>query len=131
MTLPACQQRVLDRIETALQRREPRLTAMFAMFARLNTHERIPRIEHLEVPPWWAWHRRGHGRQLGRPAALRALLLIPLAATVAVTAMFMSMSTSRTPCVPTNGAHGPVAASRSHLKTCPPIYGFRSFGHGP
>ena len=39
MSLPACQQRVLDRIETALQRREPRLTAMFTMFTRLNTNE--------------------------------------------------------------------------------------------
>ena len=42
MSLPACQQRDLDRIENALQRREPRLTAMFTMFTmftRLNTNE--------------------------------------------------------------------------------------------
>ena len=132
MSLPACQQRDLDRIETALQRREPRLTAMFAMFTRLNISERIPRIEHLEVPPWWAWRRRGHLPYLSRPAALRAMLLIPLAAMLAVVAMFVSMSPSRASCVPTNGPHAPVATSQSHAKTCPPIYGFRSFGgHGP
>jgi hypothetical protein len=132
MSLPACQQRVLDRIENTLQRREPRLTAMFAMFTRLNTNERIPRTEHLEVPPWWAWHRRGHLRYLSRPAALRTVLLIPLAAVVAVLAMFVSMSTSQASCAPGDGPHGPVPASQSHVKTCPPVYGFRSFGgHGP
>jgi hypothetical protein len=132
MSLPACQQRVLDRIETALQRREPRLTAMFAMFTRLNISERIPRIEHLEAPPWWAWRRRGYVRPLGRPAALRVMLLIPLAAMVAVVAMFVSMSTSQASCVPTDGPHGSVGTSQSHVKTCSPIAGFRSFGgHGP
>ena len=130
MSLPACQQRVLDRIENTLQRREPRLTAMFAMFTRLNTNERIPRIEHLEAPPWWAWRRRGHLRHLSHPAALRAMLLIPLAAMLVVTAMFVSMTTSPAPCVPATGPHGPVAAP-SHTKNCPSVYGFRSFGHGP
>ena len=132
MSLPACQQRVLDRIETALQRREPRLAAMFAMFTRLNTNERIPRIEHLEAPPWWAWRRRGHLRPLSGPAALRVMLLLPLAAMVAVLAMFVSMSTSQASCAPADGPHGPVSASQGHVKTCPPVYGFRSFGgHGP
>jgi hypothetical protein len=131
MSLPACQQRVLDRIETALQRREPRLAAMFAMFTRLNTNEGIPRIEHLEAPPWWAWRSRGHLRPLSRPAALRVMLLIPLAAMVAVAVMFAGMSTSRASCVPADGPHGPVAGP-SHAKSCPPVYGFRSFGgHGP
>jgi hypothetical protein len=130
MSLPACQQRVLDRIENALQRREPRLTAMFTMFTRLNTNERIPRIEHLEVPPWWAWRRRGHLRQLGRPAALRAMILIPLAAMMAVVVMFVNMRTSRTSCVPADGLTGPVAAP-SHPEGCPAVYGFRGFGHGP
>jgi hypothetical protein len=130
MSLPACHQRVLDRIENALQRCEPRLTAMFAMFTRLNTNERIPRIEHLEVPPWWAWRRRGHPPYLSRPAALRAILLIPLAAMVAVVAMFVGMSTSRASCVPADGLTGPVA-TQSHAKSCQAVYGFRSFGHGP
>ncbi len=130
MSLPACQQRVLDRIENALQRREPRLTAMFAMFARLNTNERIPRIEHLELPPWWAWRRRGHVPQLGRPAALRAMILIPLVGMVAVVAMFVTMSTSQASCVPADGLTG-LVATQSHAKSCPAVYGFRGFGHGP
>jgi hypothetical protein len=132
MSLPACQQRVLDRIEAALQRREPRLTAMFAMFTRLNTNERIPRTEYIATPPWWAWRRRGHLRYLSRPAALRAMFLLPLAAMVAVVAMFVSMNASQASCAPADGPHGPVPAGQSHEKICSPIYGFRSFGgHGP
>ena len=129
--MPACQQRVLDRIETALQRREPRLAAMFSMFTRLNTNERIPWIEHLEAPPWWAWRSRGQFRPRSRPAALRVMLLIPLAAMVTVAAMFAGMSTSRASCGPAGGPHAPIAAP-SHARSCPPVYGFRSFGgHGP
>jgi hypothetical protein len=131
MSLPACQQRVLDRIENALQRHEPRLTAMFAMFTRLNKNERIPRVEHLAIPPWWAWRRRGQLRYLNRAAALRVMILIPLVAMMAVAAMFASMGTSRASCVPADGPHGPVATSQSHMKNCASIYGFRGFGHGP
>lgn len=41
MALPACQQRVLDRMEGALRASEPQLTSMYAIFARLNTGEPI------------------------------------------------------------------------------------------
>src|SRR6266571_5110339 len=36
MSLPACQQRALDRMEGALRASEPHLTSMYAVFARLN-----------------------------------------------------------------------------------------------
>jgi hypothetical protein len=59
------------------------------------------------------------------------MLLIPLAAMVAVVAMFVSMTTSQASCAPADGPHGRVHASQSHEKTCPSIYGFRNFGgHG-
>ncbi|HLM87926.1 MAG TPA: hypothetical protein VK284_02690 [Streptosporangiaceae bacterium] len=41
MTLPAAQQRVLDRMEGALQASEPQLASMFTMFARLNAEEPV------------------------------------------------------------------------------------------
>ena len=41
MGLPACQQRVLDRMEDALRVSEPQLTAMYAMFGRLTAGEPI------------------------------------------------------------------------------------------
>src|SRR6266702_8257538 len=41
MSLPACQQRALDRMEGALRASEPHLTSMYAVFARLNAGEPI------------------------------------------------------------------------------------------
>ena len=41
MSLPACQQRVLDRMEGALRASEPQLTSMYAIFSRLNADEPI------------------------------------------------------------------------------------------
>ena len=41
MSLPACQQRVLDGMEGALRASEPRLTSMYAIFSQLNAGESI------------------------------------------------------------------------------------------
>lgn len=47
MSLPARQQRVLDRIEQTLVADEPRLGSLFAIFTRLTCHEAIPGNEHV------------------------------------------------------------------------------------
>ena len=41
MSLPACQQRVLDHMEGALRASEPKLTSMYAIFSQLNLGEPI------------------------------------------------------------------------------------------
>ena len=41
MTLPVAQQRVLDRMEGALQASEPHLASMFSIFTRLNADEPV------------------------------------------------------------------------------------------
>src|SRR6476661_8272928 len=41
MSLPACQQRVIDRMEGALRASEPHLTSMYEIFTRLNTGEPV------------------------------------------------------------------------------------------
>lgn len=140
MSLPACQQRVLDTIESALQKREPRLASMFAIFTRLNTHEAIPRTERLQPRARWAWcrwrqHRSGtspHARRArGRSvAAARAMLLIPLAVMLVAAAIFLSLSSSRLPCTAATASHG-LVASQIHLKGCASASGSRYFGHGP
>jgi hypothetical protein len=48
MTLPAGQQRALDRIENALQACEPRMAARFDVFTQLTRGEDFPRSEQLE-----------------------------------------------------------------------------------
>jgi hypothetical protein len=45
MSLPACQQRALDRIEKTLMAGDPRLGSLFAIFNRLTRHEAIPGTE--------------------------------------------------------------------------------------
>jgi len=68
MSLPACQQRVLDRMEDALRASEPHLTSMYAIFARLNTGEPI-RSERV-VRKRQRWLRQG--------TAMYAIVLIPV-----------------------------------------------------
>ena len=41
MSLPACQQRVLDHMEGALRASEPHLTSMYSIFSQLNAGEPI------------------------------------------------------------------------------------------
>src|SRR6185437_16719688 len=43
MSLPACQQRALDRMEGALRASEPHLASMYTIFGRLNAGEPIGR----------------------------------------------------------------------------------------
>jgi len=126
MSLPASQQRVLDRIEEVLKKREPRLVSMFAMFTRLNIGERLPRIEALELVPWWS-PRRYRGRL---PA--RAVLFLSLAIALIMSAVFIGMSQSpdncRTPLTP----HGSVIGVSHAGAACnAPSSKTMGLGHGP
>jgi hypothetical protein len=47
MGLPVRQRRVLDHIECALRGSDPKLAALYAIFARLNAGEEMPRLEQL------------------------------------------------------------------------------------
>jgi hypothetical protein len=51
MSLPARQQRVITRIDSALRASEPHLASMYAIFARLNGQEPVT-AEPLAVPRW-------------------------------------------------------------------------------
>lgn len=68
MSLPACQQRVLDRIERALRASEPRLTSMYAIFTRLNAGEPIG-TERIS---------RQRSRLLRQGTAMYAIALVPV-----------------------------------------------------
>jgi hypothetical protein len=124
MSLPASQQRVLDRIEEALRRREPRLASMFAMFNRLNMHERLPWIEALEAVPWWS------PRRLRAAARIRALVLLTLAAALVVSAVFLGMSQSRAGCTSPIMLRGPLIGA-AHTRSCPTVPEAKGYGHGP
>ena len=68
MSLPVCQQRVLNRMEGALRASEPQLTSMYAIFTRLNASEPIG-AERLA---------RKRRRWLQPGTAMYAIVLIPV-----------------------------------------------------
>ncbi len=72
MSLPGCEQRALDLIASQLRAGEPRLTSMFAIFARLEEGDGGPEPESIgtgRLRAWQEWLRRLPGR--GRRAAAR------------------------------------------------------------
>jgi hypothetical protein len=124
MGLPARQRRMLGRIEIALRGSDPRLAALYSVFARLTRDEEMPRIEQL---------RHGIAKVIVRtrlwlaglgPAVVRRLiprqraaLLFPLALGLTIAGIvFAAMSSSTPNCSPVL----PTAAS-AHVhssKTC-------------
>lgn len=126
MSLPASQQRVLDRIEETLKNREPRLASMFAMFTRLATNEGLPRIEALHPVPWWS------PKRYRSPARVRAAVLLMLAGFMVVSGVFLGLSQSGTACTAPFAARGPVKVSATHVRNCPTVPpAGKGFGHGP
>jgi hypothetical protein len=124
MGLPASQQRVLDRVEEALKKREPQLASMFAIFNRLNIHERLPWIEALAPLPWWSMKRY-------HPSArIRAFVLLSLAAGLVVAAVFVGMGQSRGGCNTPIMLRGPLIGM-SHVRNCPAAPQAKGVGHVP
>jgi hypothetical protein len=80
MSLPAWQQRALERIEGALQASEPHLASMFAMFARLNASE--PVGEEPLARPRPPRRRRRLPSPVG--SAVYAVVIIPVMLTMIV-----------------------------------------------
>jgi len=124
MGLPVRQRRVLERIECTLRGTDPKLTALYAVFARLNRDEEMPRREQLRhgvlavlarlrqvaaillTPVTWLFFRLAP-RQ-------RAALLFPVAVAVVVTSIvFAARSGSSDGCVPVRS----VSASKSVTKS--------------
>jgi hypothetical protein len=108
MGLPARQRRVLDRIESTLRGSDPRLSALYALFARLTRDEEMPRIEQLRHSAVLLLGRlrfrlasvlfRMFGRLIPRQ---RAVLLFPLALALAITSIvFAAQSGSGSGCAP-------------------------------
>ena len=98
MGLPVRQRRVLEQIESTLTGSDPKLAARYAIFARLNRDEDMPRVEQLRHRALMALARlrlmpaavgaRLHPRRLFElQPRQRAALFFPLAVAVAVVAI--------------------------------------------
>jgi hypothetical protein len=101
MGLPARQRRVLDRIECTLRGSDPRLAALYAIFARLTRDEEMPRIEQLRHSAVLLAARfrfrlttilsRVFGRLVPRQ---RAAIFFPLALALAITSIVFAARSS-------------------------------------
>jgi hypothetical protein len=119
MGLPARQRRVLGRIEGALRGSDPRLAALYSIFARLTREEEMPRIEQLRhgITVLFARTRRrlasAGARSVGRLVPRqRAVLLFPLALCLAIASIVFAVRAGNGPnCSPVT----PLAASSKHV----------------
>ena len=128
MSLPARQRRVLERIESALRGSDPRLTALYAIFARLNRDEEMPRVEQLRHSVVVALARLGRAPRLvlGRVhfrlvPRQRAIVFFPLALMLAVASIvYAARSSSGPACVPVRQVAQSHIVTKSKLCRRPP-----------
>jgi hypothetical protein len=131
MGLPVRQRRVLDRIESALRGSDPKLAALYAIFARLTRDEDMPRAEQLRHRALLILVRlrliaiaigaRLHFRLLPRQ---RAVLFFPLAVALAVTAIVFAARSTSGSCTPVKSvAAGNTAAKTTQLCRSPVLTG--------
>lgn len=109
MSLPACQQRVLDGMEDALRASEPHMVAMFSIFARLNRDEPVG-VERLT---------RKRLRWLRPGSAVYAVVLIPIMFAAIITGALLGGSARGATACETSysvGGGSPLASRPS----CPP-----------
>jgi len=130
MSLPARQRRVLGRMESTLHGSDPRLAALYAIFARLTRDEEMPRMEQLRHSTWLVVTqlRSGVGsflvrvlrRVVPRP---RAAIVFPMAlALAAASIVIAALATPRPACTPTSPlAAGPKEPAKHKQCKAPPM----------
>ena len=141
MGLPVRQRRVLERIESALRGSDPKLVALYAIFARLTGDEEMPRVEQLRHRALLmlvrvrlalrAFRGRLHIRLVPRQ---RAVLFFPLAVALAVTSIIFAARSSSDSCTPVKSVAAARTAASSNKtvpknKLCrPPVVNGFNFG---
>jgi len=130
MGLPVRQRRVLEQIECTLKGTDPKLAALYAIFARLNRDEEMPRIEQLRHRALLTLARlrlfpaavggRLRIRRLFRlQPRQRAVLFFPVAVAIAVVAIvFLARATSGNTCTQIRAT----SAAHNKSKLCRPPY---------
>jgi hypothetical protein len=88
MSLPACQQRALDRMEGALRASEPHLASMYAIFGRLNASEPVGAERLTRTPRRW----------LQQGTAMYAIVLIPVMFAAIIVGALLGGSRSTAAC---------------------------------
>jgi hypothetical protein len=98
VSLPASQQRVLNRIDRMLRDSDPRLVALFSIFTRLTWDEEMPRIEEVRARldrfgGWIARCTEPVRRRIPRPSdRVKAILFFPAALAAVACALLLGSS---------------------------------------
>jgi hypothetical protein len=98
VSLPARQQRMLNRIDRMLRDSDPRLVALFTIFTRLTWDEEIPRIEQVRarlsrIGSWFARRAEPVRRRASRvPRRVKAILVFPAALAAVACALLIGSS---------------------------------------
>jgi hypothetical protein len=137
MGLPARQRRVLERIESTLRGSDPRLAALYAIFAKLTRDEEMPRIEQLRqgASVLFARLRLVSAAVLARlhipiGPRQRAALFFPLAiALAAVSIVFAVRSGPGSGCTPVRTVAAAKYTAKSRLCRAAPTVTPLNFGH--
>jgi hypothetical protein len=130
MGLPVRQRRVLERIEGALRGSDPKLAALYAIFARLTRDEEMPRAEQLRHKALLTLVRirkalasffaRLHFRLVPRQ---KAVLFFPLAVALAVTSIVFAVRSSSGNCTPVKTVAATKTVANTNLCRTPAITG--------
>ena len=139
MSLPARQERALERIEHSLHACDP-LRSMFAMFTKLTRDEEMPGLEKLQAPssPLWDWLKRQAQPVQGRRAPksawatgapgtrMRAIILVPILLLALVPAALLGLGIHGVShCGPAFRPQHTAPALMNWAKTCRPApHGF-------
>jgi hypothetical protein len=98
VTLPARQQRTLNRIERRLGDSDPRLLSLFVIFTRLTHEEDMPRLEEVRarlarVSGWMARRTAPIRRRIPHPSdRVKAVLFFPAALATVICALLIGAS---------------------------------------
>jgi len=107
VSLPANQQRVLDRMEGALRASEPQLYSMFAIFSRLNSAEPV------RVEPLARQRRTRPLRWMRAGTTIYAFVLVPVMfALITIGALLSSRTHAETSCGTGYSVGGGLVSSR-------------------
>jgi hypothetical protein len=104
MSLPARQQRALDRIDQKLAVDDPRLGSMFATFTRLTLDQPMPATERVSA----------------RLKRLLPSIVVSIALTAGLTVFTVSMPTQSTSTCAFTHAESRLAQAFGRTRTCPP-----------
>ena len=113
MSLPASEQRALNRIEETLQVVDPRLRSLFMIFTRLTRQEAMSSTEQVNARPW---------------SSLLRTIAIPVALAAVLSGLILSsLAPARDACVTAARSHSRSSSSMSGCLPGPAIVQGRLF----